>query len=45
MAEANILEALSRQGANGFLDSLLLYGKVRCAIKRPDIIGSKVEVK
>jgi len=44
MAEANILEALSRQGANGFLDSLLLYGKVRCAIKRPDIIGSKVEV-
>lgn len=43
MADANVLSALSKQGANGYLDGLILYGKIRCAIERPDILGTSLE--
>lgn len=41
MADANILEALNSRGT---LDSLILYGKVRCAIEKPNILGNTLEV-
>lgn len=44
MADANILEALARKGKGGCLEKLVLYGRVRCAIKQPDILGSSVKV-
>lgn len=43
MAEANLLSALSRQGRRGSLNDLVLYGRVRCAIKKPKILGSSLE--
>lgn len=41
--DANILEALKKQGKNGFLDNLILFGRVRCAIKRPtELLGKSL---
>lgn len=41
--DANLLEALSKQGRGKSLDGLIVYGRVRCAIDRPYVIGSSLE--
>lgn len=41
--DANLLEALSRQGRGKSLDGLIIYGRVRCAIQRPDILDARLE--
>lgn len=41
MAEANILRELNR---NQTLENLVLFGKIRCAIKRPSILGDNLQV-
>lgn len=43
MADANLLEALRKVGSGKSLDDLMLFGRVRCAIKRPNILGKNVE--
>lgn len=37
MVEANILKELSSQGKKGSLENMVVYGRVRCAIKTPYI--------
>ena len=52
MADANILKALNEQQnmasgsykGNASLDKLILFGKVRCAIERPKMIGGSIDV-
>ena len=41
--DANLLEALSRQGRGKSLDGLIIYGRIRCAIDRPSVIDSSLE--
>lgn len=41
--DANLLEALNRQGVRGCLEDIIVYGRVRCAINRPDVIGSTLK--
>lgn len=43
MADANLIYAIKSQGKNGFLKDIVVFGKVRCAIKRPSVIGTSVE--
>lgn len=43
MANADILSALDRLGKYGSLENLKIYGRVRCAIAKPRMIG-KLEV-
>ena len=39
MADANLLSELKRQKT---LSGLVLYGRIRCAIKKPDMLGDLV---
>ena len=43
MADANLLKAISDAGKGNSLNDLVLFGRVRCAIKRPKVVGSKLE--
>ena len=38
--DANLLDAIRKVGAKNSLDDILLFGRVRCAIKRPNILGN-----
>ena len=42
MADANLLDALRRH--SGKIDNILIFGRVRCAIKDPKLLGKSVEV-
>lgn len=42
MADANLLEALKRN--KNRLDNIVVFGRVRCAIKDPNLLGKSVEV-
>lgn len=39
MSDANLLEVLNRSGKKVVLENIVLYGKIRCAIKEPDILS------
>lgn len=39
MADANLLEVLSKLGKSGYIDNILIFGKVRCAVERPESVG------
>lgn len=41
--DANLLEALNRQGRKGCLEDMIVYGRVRCAIGRPYVVGSNLQ--
>lgn len=41
--DANLLKALEEQGKGGCLESIVLFGRVRCAIERPYVVGSKLK--
>ena len=43
MLEANLLKALGDQGRSGCLENLILYGTVRCAIQKPNVVGSSLK--
>jgi len=43
MADANLLEALKKQGPKGCLEQLIIFGRVRCAIERPSILGKTLK--
>lgn len=42
MADANLLEALNKN--KGRIDNIVVFGRVRCAIKNPNLLGKSVEV-
>lgn len=43
MADANVLQALRKQGRSGSLDNIVVFGRVRCAIERPYVVGNSLE--
>lgn len=43
MADANLLQVLSKKGRKGSLDNIVVFGRVRCAIERPYIVGNSLE--
>ena len=43
MADANVLKALKNQGRSGSLDNVVVFGRVRCAIERPYVVGNSLE--
>lgn len=42
MADANLLEALNKN--KGRIDNIVVFGRVRCAIKNPNLLGKSIEV-
>ena len=44
MITANLLEVLKKSRKTIGLKDLVLYGRVRCAIERPSVIGKDIQV-
>lgn len=42
MADANLLEVLNRNKSR--IDNIVIFGRVRCAIKDPGILGNSIEI-
>lgn len=40
MANANLLDVLARQGRTRAISNIVVFGRVRCAIQRPELIGN-----
>ena len=45
MADANLMSVLSSLGKGGSLNDIVIFGRVRCAIKRPNVISGKLHTK
>ena len=43
MADANLLQALQKRGKKGSLDNVVVFGRVRCAIERPYVVGKSLD--
>lgn len=43
MADANLLQVLTKKGRKGSLDNIVIFGRIRCAIERPYIVGKSLE--
>ena len=43
MSDANVLLALKKEGRNGSLDNIVVFGRVRCAIEKPYVVGNNLE--
>ena len=43
MADANLLQALKKRGKRASLDNVVVFGRVRCAIERPYVVGKALD--